>query len=261
MVYIPSSLYYGIEAIQGPLGPKSGGSRISSTSRVLRPRPGSLPSGGFRRRRVSVDSVRFRVHPASGGPRANLPSSTARKCLCRTPDSGRMWGELSTALLVGLALIFYAIAGYHTILIFLGLRMTRGGPKPFDKGSLRNPVDLPVVSLVIPARDEEIVIEGALRCADRLQYPGELKEVLLVEDGSRDATPTIGQRMAAVLPNVRCLSGGPSRGKPPALNRAMATPAETSSASSIPTRDTSRTSSSGSRSTSTTTRTSAWSRL
>ena len=133
-----------------------------------------------------------------------------------------MWGELSTALLVGLALIFYAIAGYHTILIFLGLRMTRGGPKPFDKGSLRNPVDLPVVSLVIPARDEEIVIEGALRCADRLQYPGELKEVLLVEDGSHDATPTIGQRMAAVLPNVRCLSGGPSKGKPPALNRALA---------------------------------------
>src|SRR5439155_1568692 len=32
----------------------------------------------------------------------------------------------------------------------------------------------------------------------------------------------IGQRMAAVLPNVRCLSGGPSKGKPPALNRAMA---------------------------------------
>src|SRR5437667_12119723 len=28
--------------------------------------------------------------------------------------------------------------------------------------------------------------------------------------------------MAAVLPNVRCLSGGPSKGKPPALNRGMA---------------------------------------
>ncbi len=133
-----------------------------------------------------------------------------------------MWSELSTALLVGLALAFYAIAGYHTILIFLGLRMTRGGPKPFDKGSLRNPVDLPSVSIVIPARDEEIVIEGALRCADRLQYPSDLREVLLVEDGSHDATPTIGQRMASVLPNVRCLSGGPSKGKPPALNRAMA---------------------------------------
>src|SRR5207247_9243960 len=119
MVYIPSSVYYGIEAIQGPLGPKSGGSRISSTSRVLRPRPGSLPSGGFRRRRVSVDSVRFRVHPASGGPRANLPSSTARKCLCRTHDSRRLWGVLSTAPLVGLGLIFYAFPVYSAMLFSL----------------------------------------------------------------------------------------------------------------------------------------------
>jgi len=133
-----------------------------------------------------------------------------------------MWGAISTALLIGLALFFYAIAAYHTVLIFLGLRMTRGSPKPFDKGSLRNPVDLPSVSLLIPARDEEAVIEGALRCADRLQYPPELREVLLVEDGSHDATPTIGQRMAATLPNVRCLTGGPSKGKPLALNRAMA---------------------------------------
>ena len=132
-----------------------------------------------------------------------------------------MLGELGTALLVGLALAFYVIAGYHTLLIFLGLRMTRGGPKPFDKGSLRNPVDLPSVSIVIPARDEEIVIEGALRCADRLQYPKDLLQVLLVEDGSVDATPTIGQRLAASLPNVQCLSGGPSKGKPPALNRAL----------------------------------------
>jgi len=144
------------------------------------------------------------------------------RTLSGTPDTERMWGELSTALLVGLALVFYAIAGYHTILIFLGLRMTRGGPKPFDKGSLRNPVDLPSVSIVIPARDEEIVVEGAVRCADRLQYPKDLLQVLLVEDGSVDATPTIGQRLAASLPNVQCLSGGLSKGKPLALNRAIA---------------------------------------
>src|SRR2546427_9023054 len=144
------------------------------------------------------------------------------RTLSGTPDTERMWGELSTALLVGLALVFYAIAGYHTILIFLGLRMTRGGPKPFDKGSLRNPVDLPSVSILIPARDEEIVVEGAVRCADRLQYPKDLLQVLLVEDGSVDATPTIGQRLAAALPNVQCLSGGLSKGKPLALNRAIA---------------------------------------
>src|SRR5436309_8369322 len=78
-----------------------------------------------------------------------------RKCLSESHDTERMLGELGTALLVGLALAFYVIAGYHTILIFLGLRMTRGGPERFDKRSLRNPVDLPSVSIVIPARDEE----------------------------------------------------------------------------------------------------------
>ena len=31
------------------------------------------------------------------------------RTLCGTPDTERMWGELSTTLLVGLALVFYAI--------------------------------------------------------------------------------------------------------------------------------------------------------
>src|SRR3989442_3565170 len=185
MVQIPSLLYHGIDAMIFP----------DSRSRGF---PRDVPSEETARRRVTV------------------------RALCRTPNTERMWGELSTALLVGLALVFYAIAAYHTILIFLGLRMTRGGPKPFDKGSLRNPVDLPSVSIVIPARDEEIVVEGAVRCADRLQYPKDLLQVLLVEDGSVDATPTIGQRLAASLPNVQCLSGGLSKGKPLALNRAIA---------------------------------------
>src|SRR5437879_7228199 len=41
----------------------------------------------------------------------------------------------------------------------------------------------------------------------RSQYPSDLREVLLVEDGSHDETPTIGQRMASVLAKMRYLSG------------------------------------------------------
>src|SRR5437870_13307158 len=95
-----------------------------------------------------------------------------------------MLGELGTALLVGLALAFYAIAGYHTILIFLGLRMTRGGPKPFGKGSLRSPLQLPSVSIGMPARDEGTDVEGAVRCAHRRQYPKGPPHVILVEEGT-----------------------------------------------------------------------------
>jgi cellulose synthase/poly-beta-1,6-N-acetylglucosamine synthase-like glycosyltransferase len=120
-----------------------------------------------------------------------------------------------------LAGVFYAIALYHVGLILLGLRMTQEEQKPFDKGTLRNPVDLPTVTVIIPARDEEVVIEGAIRCADGLDYPRELLQIVVVEDGSKDETPTIGKRLAAKLPHVTCLSGGDSKGKPAALNRAL----------------------------------------
>lgn len=125
-------------------------------------------------------------------------------------------------LLVGIVAFFWSVTLYHTALIFVGLRLTRRPRALFDKGSLRNPVDLPTVSIVIPAKDEEVVIDGAVRCADRLQYPKDLLEILVVEDGSSDETPTIGKRLASALPNVVCISGGASIGKPAALNRAIA---------------------------------------
>src|SRR5256712_5517809 len=121
-----------------------------------------------------------------------------------------------------LAAFFYAITVYHSFLIIIGMRMTKGGRKPFDKGSLRNPVDLPRVSIVIPAKDEEVVIEGAIRCAERLQYPKELVEILVVEDGSVDETPTNGKRTAALIPNLGASSRADRTGQPPALNRATA---------------------------------------
>jgi len=133
-----------------------------------------------------------------------------------------MASGLVEGAVIGLAILFYALTFYNVVLIFLGLRLTRDRGKPFDKGTLRNPVDLPRVSIVIPARDEEPVIEGAIRCAERLDYPKDLVEILVVEDGSVDSTPTIGKRLAAALPNVVCISGGVSTGKPAALNRAIA---------------------------------------
>jgi len=82
-------------------------------------------------------------------------------------------------------------------------------------------VDLPKVSILIPAKDEEVVIEGAILCANRLDYPKDLLEIIVVEDGSTDETPTIGKRMAALVPGVVCIAGGESTGKPAALNRAF----------------------------------------
>src|SRR5437899_2061987 len=106
------------------------------------------------------------------------------------------------AAVLALAVLFYAVTIYKVTLIFIGLRLTADRGKPFDKGSLRNPVDLPKVSILIPAKDEEVVIEGAILCANRLDYPKDLLEIIVVEDGSKDETPTIGKRMASLGPGA-----------------------------------------------------------
>ena len=132
-----------------------------------------------------------------------------------------MLDQVAGMLALILAVLFYAIAAYHLSLISAGLRRTRNFPLPFHKGSLRNPVDLPKVSLIIPARDEEAVIRGAIQCADALDYPRGLLEIIVVEDGSTDETPGIARRMEPEVKNLIALTGGETKGKPAALNRAL----------------------------------------
>src|SRR2546427_8651219 len=121
------------------------------------------------------------------------------------------------AAVLALAVLFYAVTIYHVTLIFIGLRLTADRGKPFDKGSLRNPVDLPKVSILIPAKDEEVVIEGAILCANRLQYPQDVLAIIVVEGGSKDEAPTIGKRMDSRVPDIAWVSGGGSKGKPAEL--------------------------------------------
>ncbi len=132
-----------------------------------------------------------------------------------------MLNQLAGMGFLALAGFFYVITLYHISLILIGLRLTRGKKAPFHKGSLRNPVDLPTVSIIVPAKDEEVVIEGAIQCADALDYPRDLLEIIIVEDGSTDDTASIARRMQPRVQNLVALTGGESKGKPAALNRAL----------------------------------------
>ena len=58
-----------------------------------------------------------------------------------------------------------------------------------------------LVSILVPARDEEANIEACLRAA--LASRGVAVEVLVMDDGSRDATPAIVRRLAAADPRLR----------------------------------------------------------
>jgi chlorobactene glucosyltransferase len=67
------------------------------------------------------------------------------------------------------------------------------------------PEDTPLVSVIIPARDEERAIEGTLRGFLGQEYPR--VEVILVDDQSMDRTAAIALEIAASDARLRVISG------------------------------------------------------
>ena len=80
------------------------------------------------------------------------------------------------------------------------------------------PVFAPSVSVIIPAFNEERVIEAAVRRVLSSDYPG--LEVIVADDGSKDATSAIVARAFGHDPRVRLLTMA-NGGKASALNRAL----------------------------------------
>lgn len=74
------------------------------------------------------------------------------------------------------------------------------------KREIERKTAIPYVSVVIPAYNEELVIEETcsrlIRVMDQLHFPYEL---LFVNDGSRDNTYRILERLAGEIPNVKVL--------------------------------------------------------
>ena len=69
------------------------------------------------------------------------------------------------------------------------------------------PADAPVVSVVIPARNERRNVERCLRSVLAARYPA--LEVLLVDDHSEDGTGDIARTIAASDPRLRVLESPP----------------------------------------------------
>ena len=67
------------------------------------------------------------------------------------------------------------------------------------------PVEWPVASIVVPARDEERGIREAVASFCEQDYPA--FEVIVVDDGSTDATPRILAELQARYPNLRVVQG------------------------------------------------------
>jgi peptidoglycan/xylan/chitin deacetylase (PgdA/CDA1 family)/GT2 family glycosyltransferase len=90
-----------------------------------------------------------------------------------------------------------------------GSRGAEGSPAPFA----------PPVSILVPAHNEAVGIERAVRSLAGSRYAGPL-EVVVVDDGSSDGTAAIVQRLAAEYAQLRLVRQA-NAGKAAALNRAL----------------------------------------
>ena len=76
--------------------------------------------------------------------------------------------------------------------------------RSLDEESARPPADPPLVSVIIPARDEARNIERCARSALSSDYPA--LEVLVVDDHSRDGTGDIARAIAREDPRLRVVA-------------------------------------------------------
>ena len=115
--------------------------------------------------------------------------------------------------------VFFVTAGllvYHYVLypalVIAGARLVR-------RQSVRPPAEWPYVSFIIAAYNEERVIAAKVRNTLALDYPKELIEIIVVSDGSNDATEAIVRSFGPQ--GVVSLHEPQRRGKTAALNRAV----------------------------------------
>jgi cellulose synthase/poly-beta-1,6-N-acetylglucosamine synthase-like glycosyltransferase len=99
---------------------------------------------------------------------------------------------LAAVFWVSVGLLVYTHAGYPLVLLLLS-RVRRTWPVA------REAIELPRVSLVVAAYDEEDVIEEKVENALALDYPRERLELIVASDGSGDRTAELARSAGADL--------------------------------------------------------------
>lgn len=124
---------------------------------------------------------------------------------------------LNYLFVLSVILIWFMIS-YQFLLFLLGYFYSHRAEREKSDLSSRDLV-LPGVSILVPARDEERVIEGTLDALRRLNYP--LFEVIVIDDGSADSTAACVERVAQGDPRIRLVrvpTQQSGRGKAAVLN-------------------------------------------
>jgi cellulose synthase/poly-beta-1,6-N-acetylglucosamine synthase-like glycosyltransferase len=126
---------------------------------------------------------------------------------------------LDALFLFSVAVIWGMII-YQLVLSFFGYQYRRRAERKWVEIS-RSEGELPPVSVLIPARNEEVVIRRTLERILSLAYPRGKLEVVVIDDGSTDETGAIVEAVASEDTRVRLVHlpvVSVGRGKAHALN-------------------------------------------
>jgi len=110
---------------------------------------------------------------------------------------------------------------YQLFSTFLGLFYRYRSHKEKQKLDNENGSELPSVSILIPAHNEELVIQKTLESLCNLNYPPDRMEIIVINDGSKDDTSKLVTEFCRRDSRVRLFNipdEQSTKGKAPALN-------------------------------------------
>jgi len=118
---------------------------------------------------------------------------------------------METLFWVSALLIGYVYIGYPAVLA----AWARMAPAPVRGG---DPVELPGVSIIIAARNEQPRLRARIENLLSLDYPAELRQIIVVSDGSSDGTLDVAGAFGDAVESIAISASG----KPGALNAGVA---------------------------------------
>ncbi|MBN1245760.1 glycosyltransferase family 2 protein [Candidatus Bathyarchaeota archaeon] len=121
-------------------------------------------------------------------------------------------------IFTAILLTFFAFTLYNIPVVVTGFwklwRTRKKETKPVENAGH----ELPMVSIIIPVKNEEKVVARLLNALTSLNYPSGKKEIIVVNDASTDRTGEICRQYSVSHPEVRVLERASSTTKAGALN-------------------------------------------
>ena len=130
------------------------------------------------------------------------------------------FANLLLILLVPATISIFFWSLYNLLIFVVGVTHYSFDRNKRDDSKPLSPV--PFISVIVPAKNEEKVINRLLESLLNVEYPKDRLEILVVEDGSSDDTGQICLQYASRWPSlIRYFHRPTSTGKPAALNFAL----------------------------------------